>query len=331
MNRFVNQSPVNQSLTHPALARPVAPSRNGATFIQANTNGRLHPADEPVLSPLDRSFLYGDSVYEVWRTYHGTVFAFAEHWSRLEASARALDLTLPLAADAAWRELARTAAAFRQATGADGELYVRLQVSRGSGPIGLDPALAGDPLWTFLVRALPQLSLAKMNAGLRVATATIRRNHPATVNPAWKTGNYLNNIVALREARAAGADDVLLLNLAGQVTEASTMNIAFVRGSEVLTPPLSAGILAGITRDFLIREVAPRAGLAVQEVDLRPGDLAGMDEAFFLSTTKDLTPIASIDGRQFRTGSGTITSRLKEAFAMFARDYAASHPERRLL
>ncbi len=116
-------------------------------------------------------------------------------------------------------------------------------------------------------------------------------------------------------------------NLAGEITEASTMNIAFVRDGEVLTPPLSAGILAGVTRGFLLREVAARASVVVRETPLRPEDLPGFSEAFLLSTTKDLTPIASTDGLGFRVGADTHTARLNQAFGEFGRDYAAAHAE----
>lgn len=298
-------------------------------YIQANTKGKLHNATEPVISPLDRGFLYGDAVYEVWRTYHGVVFTYAEHWARLEASAAALHLQLPFDAETAWRELARTVAAFRATVPDADELYIRLQISRGGGAIGLDPALADEPTWVFLVQALPQVSEDKMRAGLRVTVAeNIRRNHPQTVNPAWKTGNYLNNVLALHEAKAKGADEVLILNLDGDVTEASTMIVAFVRGGEVITPPLDAGILPGITRRVTLREIATRAGVTMREATVRPEELAAMDEAFFLSTTKDVTPIASINGHAYRIGAESLTLKLKAAFADYAREHSAAHPER---
>lgn len=300
-------------------------------YVQANTNGRLHPADEPVISPLDRGFLYGDAVYEVWRTYGGVLFTFGEHWARLEASARALHLPLPLDADRALFEISRTATAYRERTGDNGEIYVRLQVSRGGGDIGLDPALAESPVWVLLVQALPQVHEQKLREGLRVMIArNIRRNHPLTLNPLWKSGNYLNNIMALREARVMGADEVLLLNLDGQITEASTMSVAFLSGDEVFTPPLASGLLASITRRFFIHHVAPRAGLVVHEVALRPDDLAPMSEAFFLSTTKDLTPIGRIDRQTFATGEKTRTWQLKRLFAEIAREQCMRHPELRL-
>jgi len=300
-------------------------------FVQANTNGRLHAAHEPSLAPLSRGFLYGDAVYEVWRSYHGFLFAWEEHWRRLEASARGLHLALPLAPAQVLAEIRRTAAALREATGHAGDLYVRLQISRGCGPIGLDVALADRPDTVILVQPLAQLSPEKAASGLALSQATTMRRNPATaLDPAWKTGNYLNNLLCLREAKTRGADDVVILNLAGEVTEAATSNIAFVRGGVLVTPPLSAGILSGITRGLILSAIAASAGIPVREETVLPGDFAAMDECMLLSTTRDVVPVASIDGERFAVGPGSVTARLKAAFASYARAYADRHPELRV-
>jgi len=297
-------------------------------FVQANTNGRLHSADEPSLSPLDRGFLYGDAIYEVWRTYDGTLFTFAEHWARLEASARALDFTLPFNATIFLNQIRRTITAYRAHTNDQGEVYVRLQISRGGGRIGLDPALADFPNWVLLVQSLPRISPEKLRTGLHVRLARqIRRNHPLTLNPLWKSGNYLNNVMALHEARRAGADEALMINLDGEITEGTTLSIAFVRDGAVYTPHLSSGLLASVTRRFFIDHVAPRAGVTVHERALRESDLPSMQEAFFLSSTKDITPIGRIDDQSFASGESTLTWKLKRTFADAVRDYAAKHPE----
>lgn len=300
-------------------------------FIQANTNGRLHDAREPSLSPLNRGYLYGDAIYEVWRTYDGVLFAWLEHWRRLEQSAAALHLGLPCGADAMLAEIKRTAAAYRMATRHQGELYVRLQITRGGGPIGLDVALADRPDFVLLVQANKGLPVEKLANGyvLSVET-TLRRNPASSLNPAWKTGNYLNNILCLREARVRGADDVLMINLAGEITETSTTNIGFVRDGRILTPPLSAGILGGITRELVLRAVAPVADLTVEERTVAPEDLAGMEECFIMSTTRDISPVGSVDGRRFPVRADGVTLRLKAAFADFVRDYVARHPAQHL-
>ena len=298
-----------------------------APFIQANTNGRLHPADQPSLSPLNRGFLYGDAIYEVWRTYHGVLFAWDEHWERLERSARALYLRLPWTRATILAEIRRTVGAFRQHTQEQGDVYVRLQVSRGGGAIGLDPALADEPLYVLLVQPVPRLSPDAVARGLHLSVATtLRRNPAVALDPAWKTGNYLNNILCLREARSRGADEVVITNLAGAITEAAVSNIVFATGARLVSPPLTAGILAGITRHLVAKSVAPAAGLTWEERTLLPSSLGEFEECFLLSTTKDVQPVSAIDDHRFRIGAGSTAMRLKQAFTEFARGYAETHP-----
>ena len=300
-------------------------------FIQANTNGRLHSADEPSLSPLNRGFLYGDAIYEVWRTYQGIVFAWDEHWQRLEASAAALYMALPWTQSQMFTEIQKTVAAWRNRTGSVAELYIRLQVTRGAGPIGLDVALADQSDFVLLVQPCPLLSSAQESSGLLLSLARgLRRNHPDTLNPAWKTGNYLNNLLCLREAKSRGADEVVITNLAGEITEAAVSNIGFIRKDQIVLPPLSAGILAGITRRILIDKVAPMIGVQVSEETVLPGQIADMTECFLTATTKDLVPVRAIDGINYTVGEQTVTMRLKRAFACYVVDYNKAHPQRRV-
>lgn len=300
-------------------------------YVQANTNGRLHSADEPSISPLNRGFLYGDAIYEVWRTYHGVLFAWHEHWQRLLKSAEALYFSLPFPPEQILEEIKKTVTAYRSRSGVTSEIYVRLQITRGGGTIGLDTALADQPFFVLLVQENKLFSPDKFQAGLQLSIArTLKRNSPEALNPAWKTGNYLNNILCLREARSRGADEVVICNRQGELTEAAVSNIAFVRRGEVITPPLGAGILAGITRRLLIDRVAPAAGIVVKEETVLPEDLSAMDECFLLSSTKDITPVAAIDQHRFALTERPVTSRLKEAFADYAQSYAVAHPELRV-
>jgi branched-chain amino acid aminotransferase len=297
-------------------------------FIQANTNGRLHPATEPSIAPLNRGFLYGDAIYEVWRTYHGVIFAWDEHWARLRRSAESLFLKLEVTPESVLAEIRRTVAAYRAAVPGAGDLYIRLQVTRGMGAIGLDIALADRADFLLLVQQCPVLTPQVAATGVRLAIPKdLRRNPVQSLDPAWKTGNYLNNLLCLREARSRGADDALILNLAGEITEASVSNIAFVRGGAIVTPPLSAGILSGITRALVLGGVAQAAGIPVTEETVRPADLAAMDECFLLSTTKDIVPVGAIDAVTFPVAAGSVTARLKQAFATMARAHASAHPE----
>jgi branched-chain amino acid aminotransferase len=302
-----------------------------SAYVQANTSGRLHDATEPMVSPLNRGFLYGDAIYEVWRTYHGVIFAWEEHWRRLERSAAALHLQVPFSAAQMLSEIRRTVDAFRSRIPRTADLYVRLQLTRGAGAIGLDTALADKPEWVLLVQENKLYSPDKYAAGLRLSVAqSLRRNAAHTLNPAWKTGNYLNNLLCLREARSRGADEVVILNLEGAVTEAAVSNLAFVRDGAVVTPPAGAGILLGITRELLIGKIAPAAGVRVDISDVRPEDFASYQECFLLSTTKDFTPVAAIDDHRFQLGQDTVTARLKTAFAAYAREQADARADLRL-
>jgi branched-subunit amino acid aminotransferase/4-amino-4-deoxychorismate lyase len=300
-------------------------------YIQANSNGRLHDAREPSLSPLDRGFLYGDAVYEVWRTYRGVLFAWPDHCERLERSAAALGLGLPWSREVLLDEIRRTVASFQSCSNYRGDLYVRLQVTRGGGPIGLDPALAVRPNWVLLVRALP--AVPRMKApGVRLVVARRLHRNPATaLDPAWKTGNYLNNLLCLQEARARGGDEVAILNARGEFSEAAVSNLWFVdRAGTLLTPPLSAGILAGITRARILTGVAARAGLSAVERSVRPDQLQEMAECFLSSTTRDVTPVAAVDEVTFPVGLATVTARLKAAFQAAMAEEATAHPEWRV-
>jgi len=301
-------------------------------YIQANTRGRLHDAREASISPLDRGFLYGDAVYEVWRTYGGVLFGVGEHWERLEASAAGLGLRLPLDREELLEEIRRTATAARSKTGWGGELYVRLQVTRGAGPIGLDPALAGTSAnWVLLIKPLVDLGENELASGMKVELArAVRRNDIRTLPPSLKTGNYLNNVLALREALAAGAQEVLMVNLAGRLTEGSVRNFWFVEGTTVLTPPLEEGLLAGVTRRILFEHLSASGGMTLREAGLTAEDLPRFSECFVTSTTQDVAPVAAIGGQKFAVGWGTQTRKLKTAFQGYAAEYGRAHPEFRI-
>jgi branched-chain amino acid aminotransferase len=296
-----------------------------SAYIQANTDGKLHSADKPSISPLNRGFLYGDAIYEVWRTYDGILFAWDKHWQRLERSAQALGFALPFTQADMLKQIKRTVSAFSRKSGERPELYVRLQVSRGAGAIGLNSLLADKPSYVLLVQELKITPPEQVARGLKLALAeTLRRNHPATLNPLWKTGNYLNNILCLREAIAAGADEVLMTNLAGEICESSVSNIFFVRDGALHTPPLSAGMLEGITRASVLGPVACAAGVTINETTIRPEDLSLFSECFIASTTKEIYPVNAINDVRFALGPETVTAKLQVAF----RDYTAHYVKR---
>ncbi len=293
-----------------------------SNYIQANTNGKLSAATKPSISPLDRGFLYGDAIYEVWRTYDGILFAWEEHWLRLERSALALGFSLPFTQAEMFNEIRRTVRAFFRKSTAIGELYIRLQVSRGAGAIGLNSRLADNPDYVLLVQHLKGMSSEESARGLKLAVAkTLRRNHPSTLNPLWKTGNYLNNILCLREAIAAGADEVLMTNLSGEICESAVSNIFLVRDHIACTPPLTAGLLEGITRAAVLGPVARGAGVTMKEAAIRPEELSTFSECFVVSTTKEICPVNAIDDVRFALGPDTVTAQLQASFREYVADY----------
>jgi branched-subunit amino acid aminotransferase/4-amino-4-deoxychorismate lyase len=288
------------------------------SYLQANINGQLHDAEAPTISPLDRGYLYGDAIYEVWRTFGDHVFTFNEHWERLERSAGAIGLLLPLDRAGCLTEIRRTVSAYRTETGWTDDCYIRLQISRGAGTLGLDPFLADRARWTLFVRGLDGLDPAVLARGQNLSVArNYRRNARITVDPASKTGNYMNNLLCLREVRARGAADAVILNHCGEVTEAPTANLFFVKSRRIYTPPLSGGVLSGVTRQIILYRLPRPEGVSVIERTVTESQLGDFDECFLASTTRDIVPVSTIDEHQYDVGFETLTMKFKTAFASY--------------
>lgn len=284
-----------------------------SSFVQANVNGSLCDPRRPAISPLDRGFLYGDAVYEVCRSYGGKLFAWREHWERLEATANGIGFELPFDSDRALTEVERTIEAWRQASGSDKDVYARLQISRGGGIIGLDTRLAEKATYVILVREQSDLSLDDLDRGIRLhVVKSLIRNPIEALSPALKTGNYLNNILGLKEAKEAGADDALFLNASGVFCETSTRNVWFVFSDRIKTPPLSDGLLAGVTRKLVLEEFQAFEDRPIREESVGPEQLGEVTEVFLTSSTQDVQPIASIDEHAYALGENTVTRRLKK-------------------
>ncbi len=290
--------------------------------ILCNIEGRLVPPEQAFVPVLDRGFLYGDSVYEVVRTYGGRVFALGKHLDRMQRSAQRIGLRLP-GREQIERELQRTLDAAGNA-----ESYARIIVTRGEGRFGLSPHLAdGGARLIFIVKPLEVPPEEQYERGLKVAVVRTRRNSPRSLDPALKTGNYLNNILALGEAHEAQADDAILLDLDGHVTEASTSNIFFARGGVLVTPPLQLGMLEGVTRGILI-ELARADHLMVREEPHGAEALAEADEVFLTSSIREVMPVTKLvflesegDSRTRAVGDGApgpLTRRLRQIFRKHA-------------
>jgi branched-chain amino acid aminotransferase len=282
----------------------------------ASVNGHITPLEDARVPVLDHGFVFGDSVYEVVRTYGGRPFETGRHLRRLRASADRLGIAIALS-DA--EILARVRALLDRAGAA--ESYVRIVVTRGVGDSSYDFDAVVGPTVVMIQKELAPVSEESYSHGVRVSAVDVRRNHPKSLDPAMKSSNLLNNIMALRQAQERGAEEAVLLNLDGFVAEGSSTNVFAVKSGTLGTPPLSAGILGGITRAVVI-ELAAAQGIPVAEADLKLDDLLGADEAFLSSTTREVMPIRQVDEALISDGRpGPISVRLLEAF----RKYAPAH------
>jgi branched-chain amino acid aminotransferase len=285
-------------------AEPAAPAEPAEkVWIE----GRIVDAAEARVPVFDRGFLYGDSVYEVTRTYGGVPYALGEHLDRLEGSARRLGMTLPPRdeIDHASRETAHAVG---------GEAYLRIIVTRGSGPISLDPGVADAPRLVVIGMPLKLPPEHLYTDGVSVAVVGAKRNAPGGLDPQVKSGNYLNSVLAVAEAHAKGAFEAIMCDSVGRIAEGSSFNLFLVRGRRLITPPLSVGILEGITRRHVIT-LARRHGFAVDEGYLWPVDLLRADEAFITSSVRGIMPIATADGHPIGKGRpGPITLQLRDLY-----------------
>jgi len=278
-----------------------------------NVNGRISDQEHAVISVFDHGFLYGEGVYETLRTYRGQPFLFDRHMRRLRTSASMLALSVPPTnedIDRRFRETMKAAGL----GGHDREAYLRILVTRGIGELTYDPAACGEP--TIVIIAKPHVDppVEAFERGVTVALVDIVRNHPGSVNPLIKSNNLLNNALAMQEAFKRGAFEGVMRNYRGELAECTTANLFVVKNGEALTPPLDAGLLAGITREYLF-EVGQDIGIRVCEQTLRDADLFGADEAFLTSTTREIVPIVHVDTHTIGNGQpGPVTTALLQAF-----------------
>ena len=262
-----------------------------------------------MISVFDHGFLYGDSIYETIRTTGGYPFLLDRHLERLRSSAAALHLELDLET-ATYQEGVAVAL---EAAG-NSESILRIIVTRGEGDIGYSQALCPRPNSLIFVRPTASLRDPARRLAVRVAILSVLRNDRRTVSPAIKSGNLLNNILGAHEAEDRGFDEGIMLNPRGQVAEGTMTNLFIVKDGVVLTPPLEAGILPGITRGFVL-ELARESGVEAREESFGPEILLAAQEAFLTGTTRAIQPIAAIDDVNLPEGGfGPVTCRLMNAF-----------------
>ena len=281
-------------------------------------NGRITDAATASVPVFDHGFLYGEGVYETLRTYSREPFLFDRHMRRLRRSGEMMALPVPFSNDDCLGHVRETQERFRTAAGAArhgaAEDYIRILLTRGVGELSYKLDACPVPTLVIIVKALEAAPAAWFREGMKLALVGIRRNHPHALNPMIKSNNLLNNALAMQEAYTRGADEALMQNHAGELVECSQSNFFLVRDGGIVTPPLSAGLLPGITREYVM-EIARETGVPAAEARLTPADLQAADEAFLTGTTREVTPVASIDGRPIGAGRpGPITLRLLAAF-----------------
>lgn len=277
----------------------------------AYVNGLITPEEEAKVSINDRGWLYGDAVFETVRTYGGRVFKLIEHYERLQRSADLIGIDVPLTgADV---EKALTELLTRETKG--GDVMARITVSRGVGGAGIYPVRPVKPTVVIQLRAIPDYPGETFSVGWKVIVARTRRNSPSAINPGIKSTNFLNNVLAKREAVEAGVNEALMLNQQGFIAESTTSNFFMVKAGQLRTPPASDGILPGITRETIMN-LAVEAGVPVWERSVEVEAAKGADEAFLTLTSAGVIPVVSIDGRSVGDGRpGRVTHQLLRLYA----------------
>jgi branched-chain amino acid aminotransferase len=278
-------------------------------------DGKYYDQKNAKISVFDHGLLYGDGIFEGIRAYNGRVFKLVEHIDRLFYSAKAILLKIPLSHGAIVRAVIETCRRNRIRDG-----YIRLVVTRGAGTLGLNPNRCKHPSVIIIADKIQLYPAELYQRGMEIITVPTVRNLHSALNPAIKSLNYLNNILAKIEANNAGCEEAIMLNAEGFVSECTGDNIVIVKAGQMLTPPLSAGALYGITRGVVI-ELAREDGLTVAEPNLTRYDLFNADECFLTGTGAELIPIVKIDGRVIGAGKpGPITRRLVDKYHALTND-----------
>ena len=293
----------------------------GATV---NVNGQVFDQEHAVVPVFDHGFLYGEGVYETLRTYNGRPFLFDRHMHRLRQSADMLTLAVPLSDAALAARCEDTMQAAGLGQGPTSEAYIRIMLTRGVGELSYDPAACPTPTVIVIVKPHVDPPTHVYENGVTVILVPTIRNHPGTVNPLIKSNNLLNNALAMQEAFKRGGYEGVMRNYRGELAECTQSNLFVVKNGVALTPPLDAGLLPGITREFLF-EVGQDVGIPVRDRVLHDADLFGADEVFLTSTTRELVPIVRVDDRHIASGKpGPITCALLAAFRKKAQEVSAA-------
>jgi branched-chain amino acid aminotransferase len=306
--------PASDAVIEPAVeSRP----RRAAGVKEAKIyiDGKFYPEANAKISVFDHGLLYGDGIFEGIRFYNGRVFRLEEHLRRLWDSARSICLQIPMSMRDMTGAVLET---IRQNHLRDG--YIRLIVTRGVGNLGLNPEQCKHPSVIIIAATIALYHEDFYQKGLTIVTCATRRSNPASLNPAVKSLNYLNNVMARIEANLAGADEALMLNDAGNVAECTADNVFIVKHGQIFTPPITAGALRGITRG-LVFEIAAELGIKISETDITRHDVFVADECFLTGTAAEIVPVVKADGRPIGNEKpGAITTRTIARFREMTRE-----------
>ncbi len=271
-------------------------------------NGQLIPASEASISVFDHGLLYGDGIFEGIRFYNNHAFQLAAHLTRLADSAAAICLLIPYSQEQLTQAVTELVEIFPDSTG-----YLRLIVTRGTGPLGLNPDSCTQPTVLIIADHLLMVNQNQRQQGIRLMIASTRRTPTDSLDGRIKSLNYLNNILARIEANQAGFDDAILLNQSGFVTEASAANLFIARDGHLYTPHTADGALQGITREIVIK-LASEQTLPVSETALTAYDMYTADECFLTGTGAELIAVREVDGRLLRQCPGPVLTTLTRLF-----------------
>lgn len=292
-----------------AEARPDA-KKESTIYI----DGEFLPESEAKISVFDHGLLYGDGIFEGIRFYNGRVFRLEEHHDRLWDSARSICLEIPMSREEMTEALLET---IRRNGLRDG--YIRQIVTRGVGNLGLNPVQCKKPSVIIIAATIALYPEEVYRNGLTIVTCATRRAGAAVLNPAVKSLNYLNNVMARIEANLSGADEALMLNDAGNVAECTADNVFIIKKGRIFTPPISAGALRGITR-AVVFEIAEELGIAMSEADITRHDVFTADECFLTGTAAEVIPVIKADGRMIGNGKpGELSARIIARFRELVR------------
>src|SRR5690242_4192409 len=309
----VIDQPKSREAVKPGVDKSAAPkpaTKQSKIYI----DGKFYGEGEAKVSVFDHGLLYGDGIFEGIRFYNGRVFRLEQHLERLWNSARSICLRIPMTQQEMTEALLET---IRRNNLRDG--YVRLVVTRGVGNLGLNPEQCKNPSVIIIVATIALYNEDFYRRGLSIVTVATRRSNPAALNPAVKSLNYLNNVMARIEANLANADEALMLNDAGNVAECTADNVFVIKHGQIFTPPITAGALQGITRSVVF-DIAGEFGIKVIERDFTRHDIFVADECFLTGTAAEIVPVVKADGRVIGNGKpGSITMRIIARFREMTR------------